>query len=370
MRIPLSRPDIGTAEREAVSEVLASGRLSIGPRTDEFEAALARRCGVDHAVATSSGTAALHMAVRMLGLGPGDEVITTPFSFVASSNCLLYEGVRPTFVDVEPDTLNIDPTQISSATNERTRAILGVDVFGHPADWDALRGVADDHGLHLIEDSAEALGSRYSGRPAGGLGDIGTFGFYPNKQITTGEGGALVTSDAGLAQLAASLRNHGRGPDGDEWQEHKRLGYNYRLSEIACALGTVQLSRLDELMERRARVAARYDDRLEGIGGITRPVVREDVELSWFVYVVQLTDGSLREDRDRIIAGLRARGIGCRNYFPPIHLQPHYMEELGYGPGRFPVAEAAAERTIALPFYAALSEREVDEVVDTLRELL
>ncbi|UCC72976.1 MAG: DegT/DnrJ/EryC1/StrS aminotransferase family protein, partial [Gemmatimonadota bacterium] len=225
-RIPLSRPDIGDAERAAVLEVLDSGRLSLGPRLEAFEEALALSAGTRYAVAASSGTAALHLAVRGLGLAAGDEVITTPFSFVASANCLLIEGVKPVFVDVESDTLNIDPQLARRAIGARTRAILGVDVFGHPADWDALCALADEFGLRLLEDSAEALGSTYRGRRAGGLGDVGTFGFYPNKQISTGEGGALVTDDGELARLAASLRNHGREPDGDEWIAHKRLGYN------------------------------------------------------------------------------------------------------------------------------------------------
>jgi perosamine synthetase len=370
MRIPLARPDISEAERRAVDGVLASGRLSIGPRIEEFEAALARRCGTQHAVAVSSGTAALHIAVRALGLGPGDEVITTPFSFIASSNCLLYEGVRPIFVDVEPDTLNIDAEQASDAVSERTRAILGVDVFGHPADWDALNALAVEHGLHTVEDSAEALGSTYRGRPAGGLADVGVFGFYPNKQITTGEGGALVTDHDRLATLGESLRNHGRESDGDEWLEHKRLGYNYRLSEIASVIGTVQLQRLDDLMVRRARVATWYSERLADVDGVELPMVRDDVTLSWFVYVVRLTEDRSREDRDRIVAGLRGNGIGCRNYFPPIHLQPQYRDTLGYEPGQFPVTESAAERTIALPFFAGLGESEIEEVSDALRALL
>jgi perosamine synthetase len=368
--IPLSRPDIGDAERAAVQEVLASGRLSLGPRLEAFEAGLARCAGTRYAVATSSGTAALHLAVNGLGLAPGDEVVTTPFSFVASTNCLLFAGVRPAFVDVEPDTLNIDPEQARRAIGERTRAILGVDVFGHPADWDALRRTADELGLRLIEDSAEALGSRYKRRPAGGLGDVGVFGFYPNKQITTGEGGALVTDDAEMAELCASLRNHGREPDGDFWIEHKRLGYNYRRSEIACALGIVQLERLEALGERRARVAGWYDERLARVDGLRRPVVRPEVELGWFAYVVRLSDLYTRADRDRIMAALAERGIGCRSYFPPIHLQPFYREALGHGPGDFPVAEAAAERTIALPFFSTMSEAQVDEVVTQLSGLL
>jgi perosamine synthetase len=370
MRIPLSRPDIGDSERQAVQEVLESGRLSLGPRILEFERAIADAADVKHAVATSSGTAALHLAVRCLGIGQGDEVVTTPFSFVASANCLLYESARPVFVDVEPDTLNIDPGRIGDAVTDRTRAILAVDIFGHPADWDALRALAERHDLLLIEDSAEALGSSYQGRAAGGFGDVGIFGFYPNKQITTGEGGALVTADDGLAELCASLRNHGREPDGDEWIEHKRLGYNYRLSEIACALGLVQLQRLQSLMRRRELVAAWYHEKLAGLDAIGTPVARDGVRMSRFVYVVRLATAYGQRDRDRIVAALKSRGIGCRSYFPPIHLQPVFRDALGCRPGDFPMAEAAAQRTIALPFFAGLKESEVDEVVATLRGLL
>lgn len=369
-RIPLSSPDVGQAEIEAVVDVLRSGRLSLGPRLRAFERGLADRAGVRHAVATSSGTAALHLAVRVLGLGPGDEVVTSPFSFIASANCLLYEGIRPRFVDVQPDTLNLDPGAARAAITDRTRAILAVDVFGHPADWDELRAIAEEKGLHLIEDSAEALGSRYRGRPAGGLGDVGIFGFYPNKQITTGEGGALVTDNEEWARLAGSLRNHGREPDGDEWEEHRRLGYNYRLSELGCALGHVQLRRLDEILAGRARVAALYDRRLKDFDRLRRPVVRADVDLAWFVYVVRLQGDRGRAERDRVIDRLRERGIGCRAYFPPIHLQPFYRRRLGCRPGDCPVAESAAERTIALPFHSRLTEGEVDEVVQALVELV
>lgn len=366
VRIPLSTPDIGDDEREAVMAVLGTDRLSLGPVIGEFERRLAEWAGVEHAVAASSGTAALHMAVRALGLRGGDEVITTPFSFIASSNCLLYEGAKPVFVDVERDTLNIDPDQVRTAITPLTRGILAVDIFGHPADWDALRSLASEFELALIEDSAEALGSTYRGRPAGGLADVGVFGFYPNKQITTGEGGAFVTNDGELAEMARSLANHGREETGDQWNEHRRLGYNYRLSEIACALGIAQLDRLEELMERRARVAGWYRERLAKIDAITLPDARDDVRLSWFVYVVRLDGGYSRSDRDRIIDELRARGIGCRNYFPPIHLQPLFRETYGYAPGDFPITEAVAERTIALPFFAALTENEVVEVVETL----
>ena len=370
IRIPLSRPEIDDADREAVLDVMRTDRLSLGPVTRRFEEGLAGWSGTKYAVAVCSGTAALHLAVRGLGIGPGDEVITTPFSFVASSNCILYEGARPIFVDVEPDTLNIDPARVRDAIGERTRAILAVDIFGHPAEWDELEALAAEFDLALIEDSAEALGSRYRGRPAGGFGQVGIFGFYPNKQITTGEGGALVTDDPELARLARSLANHGREEDADTWIEHPRLGYNYRLSEIAAALGLAQLRKLDELIERRHRVAGRYAERFTRLDEVVAPTVRDHVELSWFAYVVRLTEGYSRIDRDRVRDDLQARGIGCRNYFPLIHLQPFYRERFGHGEGDFPVAESAAERTLALPFFARMTEGQVEEVVDTLAEVL
>lgn len=372
MEVPLARPDITDLEVEAVVAVLRTPNLSLGPKLEEFERRLAAYVGVKHGVAVNSGTSALHLVVKALGIGEGDEVITTPFSFVASANCLLFERARPVFVDIDPRTLNLDPERIEGKITPKTKAILAVDVFGQPADWTRLEEIADEHGLLLIEDSAEALGAEYKGKRAGSFGQAGVFGFYPNKQITTGEGGMILTDDEGLAQLCRSLRNQGRG-EGSGWHQHERLGYNYRLSELNCALGLAQLERLDEILSKRERVAQMYNDRLKDVEGLELPYISPDVKLSWFVYVVRLSEDYTREDRDWILQELKARGIGCSNYFPPIHLQPFYREArpgLGYREDDFPITERVAARTIALPFHNNLSEREVDYVVQNLKELL
>ncbi len=351
-------------------KVLKTPRLSLGPVLEAFEKQLAAFVGVRFAVAVNSGTSALHLGVKALGIGDGDEVITTPFSFVASANCILYERARPVFVDIDPKTLNLDVSKIEDAITPRTRAILAVDVFGHPAEWDALQDIAKQHHLYLIEDSAEALGSEYKGKKAGSFGDVAVFAFYPNKQITTGEGGAVLTDREEVAQLCRSLRNQGRSGMG--WLSHERLGYNYRLSEINCALGLAQLQRVDELIEKRRRVAQWYQERLEELehkGWLHRPYIAPEVKMSWFVYVVRLADTFTREDRDRILLALRENGIECANYFPPIHLQP-YFRTMGYQPGDFPVTEHIADRTIALPFHPRLTEEEVDIVVDRLKKIL
>ena len=367
MRIPLARPDVGDREIDGVCDVLRSDRLSMGDRTAAFETAIADAAGTSHAVAVNSGTSALHLIVRGLGIGPGDEVITTPFSFVASTNCILFEGATPVFVDIDPETLCIDPEQVVQAITSRTKAILAVDVFGHPADWMALERIAADHGLHLIEDSAEALGSMLHGRPCGSFGDAALFGFYPNKQITTGEGGVLVTSDPALASLARSMANQGRSEEGG-WLSHVRLGYNYRMSEMTAAIGLAQLDRLGDFVTRRSAVAEGYARNLENTPGIILPSVRDGVEMSWFVYVVRLAAPATRETRDRVLDVLRAEGIGCRDYFQPIHLQPFIRERFGTGPGQYPVTEAAGARSIALPFFAGLSQEEISEVCRVLRD--
>ncbi|MCR4404975.1 MAG: DegT/DnrJ/EryC1/StrS family aminotransferase [Candidatus Acetothermia bacterium] len=372
MEVPLARPDITEKEIAAVVEVLRTPYLSLGPKLEEFERRLAAYVGVKHGVATNSGTSALHLIIKALGISEGDEVITTPFSFIASANCILFERARPVFVDIDPRTLNIDPGRIEAAITPKTKAILAVDVFGQPADWDRLEGIARRHSLLLIEDSAEALGAEYKGRKAGSFGEAAVFGFYPNKQITTGEGGMILTDNDGLARLCRSLRNQGRGVarhEGQGWHQHERLGYNYRLSELNCALGLAQLERLEEILEKRERVAQMYNDRLRDIDGVESPYISPDVRMSWFVYVVRLSEEYSPEDRDRMLQGLKARGIGCSNYFPPIHLQPVYRE-LGYREGDFPVTERVAARTIALPFHNNLTEREVDYVVRSLKELL
>jgi perosamine synthetase len=368
MEIPLARPEITEKEIEAVVAVLRTPNLSLGPKLEEFERRLADYVGTKYGVAVNSGTSALHLIIKALGISEGEEVITTPFSFIASANCILFERARPVFVDIDPRTLNIDPGRIEAAITPRTKAILAVDVFGHPADWDRLEAIARRHGLLLIEDSAEALGAEYKGRKAGSFGQAGVFGFYPNKQITTGEGGMIVTNNEDLARLCRSLRNQGRG-EGDGWHQHERLGYNYRLSELSCALGLAQLSRLEEILAKRERVAQMYNERLRDLDGVEIPYVSPEVKMSWFVYVVRLSEEYSREDRDRILRELKARGIGCSNYFPPIHLQPFYRE-LGYREGDFPITESVSARTIALPFYNNLTEREIDYVVQSLEELL
>jgi len=367
--IPLSRPDLTEAEVEAVAGVLRTPFLSMGPAIESFERAFTEVCRRRHAIAVSSGTAGLHLAVRACGIGQGDEVVTTPFSFIASANCILYEGGVPVFADIDPQTWNLDPAKVAAAVGSKTRAILVVHVFGQPCEMDPISRIARQHGLRLIEDSCEALGAEYRGVPAGKLGDVSVFGFYPNKQITTGEGGMVLTDDDDLAGLIRSMRNQGRDPDSG-WLAHPRLGFNYRMSEMQAALGAVQLSRLTELLSKRQRVADWYRQRLAEEKRLVLQKISDDVKMSWFVFVVRLADEYSRQDRDRILNELRSKGIGCSNYFTPIHLQPFYVEKFGYGPGDFPVCEHVADRTIALPFHPNLTEQEVDTVCRTLRSLL
>jgi perosamine synthetase len=369
MEIPLARPDITEREIEAVVSVLRTPHLSLGPKLGEFEQRLAEYAGVKYAVVVNSGTSALHLIIKALKIGDGDEVITTPFSFVASANCILFERGTPVFIDIDPHTWNIDTHLIEEKITEKTKAILAVDVFGHPAEWDRLRKIAEKYSLRLIEDAAEALGAEYKGKRLGSLADGTIFGFYPNKQITTGEGGAILTDDEKVVELCRSLRNQGRS-NGDGWLEHERLGYNYRLSDINCALGIVQLERIDELLEKRARVAQHYNERLQGIEEIEIPYTSSEVKRSWFVYVIKLRDGFNKEDRENILQKLKNKSIECSNYFSPIHLQPFYRKMFGYKRGNFPVTERIAERTIALPFYGNLAEKEVDYVCDNLRRLV
>ncbi len=368
MRIELSSPDISDAEKQAVLEVLSSGRLSLGPKVPEFEQAVASYVGTRHAVAVSSGTCGLHLLIRAIGIQPGDEVVTTPFSFVASSNCVLFERGRPVFVDIEPDTWNIDPTAMAAAITPKTKALLPVDAFGQVAKIDEVNALARKHGLRVIEDSCEALGSTYKGRKAGSLADAGVFGFYPNKQITTGEGGMITTNDDQIANLCRSMRNQGR--DTMAWLAHDRLGYNYRLPDINCAIGVVQMRRIDEILGKRERVAGWYKQRLGADRRIVWQRVIPECTLSWFVFVVKLSDDYSEQRRNEIIQKLRDAGIGCSNYFAPIHLQKFYREELGYRQGQFPVCERVAARTIALPFHCHLTEGQVDEVCVTLGKLL
>jgi perosamine synthetase len=367
MQIPLARPDITEHEIEAIVSVLRTPHLSLGPKLGEFEEKLADYAGVKYAVAVNSGTSALHLIVKALGIEEGDEVITTPFSFVASANCILFEKANPIFVDIDSLTWNIDTNLIVTQITDKTKAILAVDVFGHPAEWDRLREIAEKYKLKLIEDAAEALGAEYKGGKAGSFGDGASFAFYPNKQITTGEGGAVLTDDKERAELCRSLRNQGRSKEGG-WLEHERLGYNYRLSDINCALGVAQLERVDELLDKRAWVAQLYNERLQEIEGIKIPYTSPDVKRSWFVYVIRLSDGYSQDARDNILKALRKNCIECNNYFGPIHLQPFYRTMFGYTEGDFPVTELVAARTIALPFYGSMTEKEVDYVVDNLKK--
>ncbi|RME37254.1 MAG: DegT/DnrJ/EryC1/StrS family aminotransferase, partial [Planctomycetota bacterium] len=348
---------------------LRTPHLSLGPKLTAFEDAFAAYCGTAHAVACSSGTAALHTVLTAWNLGPGDEVVTTPFSFIASSNAILMTGAKPVFADIDPRTWNIDPAEVERAITPRTRALLPVDVFGVPAPLDALRDIARSRNLLILEDACEALGSAYQGRRCGSLGDAGVFGFYPNKQITTGEGGMIVTDDESLARRCRSLRNQGRDEDGD-WLTHTRLGYNYRLGEMQCALGLAQLARIDEILAARGRVYQWYRQRLADERRLQWQEAEPDATISRFVLVVRLRDEYDRTDRDRILAALRERGIGCSNYFAPIHLQPFYAERFGYRPGSFPRCEALAARTIALPFHHELTQRDVDRVCGELQRLL
>src|SRR5690242_3866723 len=326
--IPLSQPDITPKEIEAVVDVLHTSTLSIGPKIVQFEKAVAKVAGRQHAVGVSSGTAGLHCAMIAAGVGPGHEVITTPFSFVASANCILYVGAKPVFVDIDPITLNLDLDKVNAAITPRTRAIVGVEVFGHPGGMPELEQIAQKHELVLIEDSCEGFGGRAGKRAIGSFGRAGVYAFYPNKQITTGEGGMIVTDDDAFAATCRSLRNQGR--DGMNWLAHQRLGYNYRLSEINAALGVVQVQRLDEILQARRRVAHWYMDRLMTSRFVTLPTLTDDDKMSWFVFVVRLNDLFAAGDRDVVMHHLREEGIGCNNYFPPIHLQPYMVEKYGY----------------------------------------
>ena len=370
MKVPLSKPWIIEEDIEIVNEVLNSNMLCFGPWLSDFEKELAKIAGRKYGIALNSGTSALHLIIRSLGIGEGDEVITTPFSFIASSNAILFERAKPVFVDIKKDTYNIDPELIEPKITEKTKAILGVDVFGQPADWDKIDKIAKKYNLYVIEDACEAIGASYRGRPAGSFGVAGTFAFYPNKQITTGEGGAIVTDDEHLRSLSESLKNQGRG-EGDTWLSHTRLGYNYRISDINCALGLSQLRRLDKILKMREDVAHLYNERLREIDEIITPYISEDTtQMSWFVYVIRLSDEFSKEDRDKVIKELAKKGIQSRNYFSPIHLQPFYVREFGFKRGDFPLTEFVSDRTISLPFYTTMTEEEVDYVVCSLKEVI
>lgn len=383
IELPLSLPDITEREISAVTDVMRSGRLSIGPRQDLFEQMIATRAGRRHGIAVSSGTAGLHLVLLALGIGPGDEIITTPFSFIASANSILMVGAKPVFVDIDPQSYNMDPEKVQAAITPATRGILAVEVFGNPRHMDTLERIARQNEIPLIEDCCEALGGVLNGRPCGNFGRAGVFAFYPNKQITTGEGGVIVTDDDRLADLCRSMRNQGRAvlknendifnaPDAGHWLSHERLGFNYRLSEIAAAIGIVQMERLDAILERRREVAAMYMQKMMDWEDVVLPTIDETcmMTMSWFVFVIRMSHQFTRNERDRIIKGLRRHEVGTSNYFPCIHLQPFYKERFGHAEGDFPVAESISDRTIALPFFNQLDETQVDLACHTLQIMI
>jgi perosamine synthetase len=387
MEIPLSKPDITEAERQAVLDVLASGRLSLGPYLERFERAVADYVKARHAVAVSSGTAGLHLSLIASGVEPGDHIITTPFSFVASANVILYVGAKPVFVDVEPDTGNISPEAVEEKIKDeyvrsdgnwvcwkdgrRLRGILPVHVFGHPCRMDEINEIARKYNLIIIEDACEAMGSLYFSKSqnrwlhAGTISRAGVFAFYPNKQITTGEGGVLVSDDEGIARLVRSLSNQGRDDMGT-WLVHPRLGYNYRMDEMSAALGFVQMERIEEMRSKRRRVAALYNEILKEIEEIETPPEKPYAEVNPFVYVVKLRIPG----RDELMNHLVSNGIGTRPYFTPIHLQPYYSERFGFRKGMFPVAESLGETCFALPFHNMLTEDEITYVAERIKKWL
>jgi len=369
MRIYLSRPDITEKEIETVCAVLRGPNLSLGPKLVEFEEAFAKYVGRKRAVAVNSGTSGLFLCMQALGIGPGDEVITTPFTFIASATSIMMAGAVPVFVDIDPVSLNIDASKIESKITGKTKAILPIEIFGNPAGIDKVCEIAQKHNLAVIEDSCEALGSALNGKKVGTFGTVSVFAFYPNKQITTGEGGMILTDDDYLADMCVSLRNQGRGKD-SSWLSHERLGYNFRLSDINCALGIAQLSRIDEIKAKRKQVAKWYQEMLAGEGRLIVPTEPAGCDISWFVFVVRLAEKVTLEQRDKILEAMRAQGIQVGDYFPPVHLQPFIAERFGCKQGDFPVTESVSRSTIALPFYNNLTYDEVAIVCKTLKEIL
>ncbi len=403
MKIPLSSPDITDLEKSRVMEVLNTPNLSLGPKLEEFEKKFADYIDSKFAIAVNSGTSGLHLSIKALNLGEGARVITTPFSFISSANCILFERANPVFVDIDENSLNIDMNKVENkikklrATNSNLKAILPVHIFGRPCEIKDIMRLAKKYDLKVIEDAAEALGAEYQienlkgeiqkskliknknndenyiknnlWKKVGTIGDCSVFAFYPNKQITTGEGGMIVTDDENIYRLCRSMRNQGRS-DNESWLQHERLGYNYRLSDINCALGIAQLERIDEILAKRERVARLYNERLKKIEELIIPQLENNKKISWFVYVVRLTDKYSMEDRDLILNKLREKGIGCSNYFTPIHLQPFYRKMFGYKKGDFPITEKISERTIALPFYNNLREKQIDYICENLKKII
>jgi len=366
-RVPMSMPDITSVEIQAVVRVIQSGNLSMGSRTQALEELASAKVSAKHGVAVMNGTSALHLCMVAAGISPGDEVITSPFSFVASSNCVLYERAKPVFVDIDPTTLNIDPAKIEAAITENTKAIIPVHVFGQPADMDQILEIAQRHNLLVIEDAAEAVGAEYKGRYVGALGKAGVFAFYPNKQMTTGEGAVIVTNDEEWANLFRSLRNQGRDIF-DAWLNHSRLGYNYRMSELNSAVGVAQMQRLDEMLNKRGAVANKYNqfiDQLENVSSLT--IAPSTTRMSWFVYAVRFSPSV---NRNQVMELLSEKGIPSRPYFSPIHLQPFYQKRFGFKQGDYPETEAAGSSMLALPFHANLNDEEINVVCEALEEVV
>lgn len=363
--ITMSLPELDESDIQQVIEVIKSKRLALGPLSQRLENLIATYIGTKNAVAVSSGTAALHILVKALDVGPGDEVLVPSFTFCASVNTILYERAIPVFVDIEPDTYNLNPDDLRRKVTPRTKAIMAVDVFGHPAEWDEITRIAKKYGLKVIDDSCEAIGAEYKGKKIGKFGNAAAFAFYPNKQMTTGEGGIIVTDDDEIAKTAKSLRNQGRDEMG-AWLQHEKLGFNYRMDEMSAALGVSQIKRLDLFLKKRESVAKIYAEKLKKIPWVRPSVVKPYVKMSWFVYVITLEEGM---DRDEVITKLEKEGVPARGYFSPVHLQPYIRKMFGYKGGELPVTEYISKRTLALPFHNNLTEVEIDQVVDTLARL-
>jgi perosamine synthetase len=367
-RIPLARPYLDEAEEELVLEVLRSGRLSLGPTIERFEEQIAERVGAPYAAAVSSGTAGLHLLAHIAGVGPGDEVITSTLTFAASANCFIFEGATPVFADVDRRTWNLDPAAVEAAITERTKAVVAVDMFGYPCELGPLMELCEQHGLTLIDDSAEALGAEYRGAPIGSHGPPCVFGFYPNKQIATGEGGVVTTHSEDEWNLLKSLRNQGRAYSGEGWFNHVRLGFNYRWTDIQAAVGIAQLEKLDRMIELRSAAAARYGELLAAVEGAElAPADDADHRRSWFVYVVALAPDV---DRARVMVELREAGVDVAEYVPCVHLLTYMRDRYGFGEGLCPVAEDIGARTLALPFYAGIEPADQEYVVEAFRSAL
>jgi perosamine synthetase len=367
--IPLSRPDITEQEIQAVVEVLKSLRLSLGPKVPEFEIAVARYVNRKFGIAVNSGTSGLFLCLEAMGIKPGDEIITTPFTFIATTNCILMTGAKPVFVDIDPVNLNIDPKKIEAKITKKTKALFPVIVFGNPGGIDEVCQIGQKYNLPVLEDSCEGLGSAYKGRKVGAFGTMSCFGFYPNKQCTTGEGGMILTDDERLADICMCLRNQGRGK-GDGWLAHERLGYNFRLSDINCAIGVVQMSRIEEFKAKRKKVAQYYQEMLADESRVIVPCEPADCDMSWFVFVIRLHERYSVEQRDSVLRRMNEKGVQVSNYFPPVHLQPFMVRDFGYKLGDFPITDSVCKSTIALPFHNKLSKDDAAAVCKTLRQCL